>query len=64
NARFLVKLRDDVEIDISIDDLQIKNTNWEKLKEVFEELGFKSLLKNLKELRLEEGNKPLQKSLF
>jgi len=64
NAKFLVKLRDDVKIDISIDDLQIKNPNWEKLKKAFEELGFKSLLKNMKELRLEDGNKPLQKSLF
>ena len=64
NAKFLVKLRDDVKIDISIDDLQIKNPNWEKLKKAFEELGFKSLLKNMKELRLEDGNRPLQKSLF
>ena len=63
-TEFLVKLKDDINLNISIDDLKIKNTKWEDLKRVFEELGFKSLLKNLREIKPNNDNKPLQKSLF
>lgn len=63
-AEFLVKLKDDISLDIPIEELEVKNTNWEDLKKIFEELGFKSLLKRLKEMKLDGESKPLQKSLF
>ncbi len=63
-AEFLVKLKDDIDLDIPIEELEVKNTNWKELKKVFEELGFKSLLKKLKEMKLDGENKPSQKSLF
>ncbi len=63
-TEFLVKLKDDIDLDITIEELEVKNTNWEDLKKVFEELGFKSLLKKLKEIKLNAENKPSQKSLF
>ncbi len=64
DAEFLVKLKDDIDLDIPIEELEVKNTNWEDLKKVFEELGFKSFLKKLKEMKLDIENKPSQKSLF
>lgn len=63
-AKFLVKLKDDIDLNIPIEELEIKNTNWEGLKKVFEELGFKSFLKKLKEMKLNIEDRSLQKSLF
>ncbi|RUM60907.1 MAG: 5'-3' exonuclease, partial [Persephonella sp.] len=63
-AEFLVKLKNDIDLNIPIEELEVKNIRWKDLKKVFEELGFKSLLKKLKEMKLNGENKPLQKSLF
>lgn len=62
---FLVKLKTDVPFDIDIEDLKKGKTDWEKLMKVFEELGFKSLLKELKKKEKDEDEeKAKQKSLF
>jgi len=60
---FLVKLRDDIEININIEDLKKGKTEWEKLIEKFKELGFKSLIKEIgkKEKKHEEEK---QRTLF
>ena len=62
---FLVKLKNDVPLEIDIEDLKKEKTDWEKLMSVFEELGFKSLLKELsKKGKNEKEEKTKQKSLF
>ncbi len=62
---FLVKLKNDVPLEIDVEDLKKRKTDWEKLLEVFEELGFKSLLKELsKKGKNEKEEKAKQKSLF
>ena len=61
--RFLVKLKTDVEIDIKLEDLKKGKTDLIELKRKFEELGFKSLLKEINKAgKVEEKGK--QKSLF
>jgi DNA polymerase-1 len=63
--KFLIKLKDAVPVKIDIEDLKKEKTNWEKLMEVFEELGFKSLLKELKKKdKNEDEEKTKQRSLF
>jgi len=64
--RFLVKLKTDVDLDLDIDDLKKDKTDWDSLITAFEELGFKSLLKEIKNKNEErkDEQKPVQKSLF
>ena len=62
---FLVKLKNDVPLDINIEDLKKGHTDWEKLMETFEELGFKSLMKEIsKKEKNEKEEKSKQKKLF
>lgn len=61
----LLKLHDDLEIDLEIKDLKKEKPDLEHLKNIFEKLGFKSLLKDVEKDNLtKEDNKKTQKSLF
>ncbi|RUM46984.1 MAG: 5'-3' exonuclease [Hydrogenothermus sp.] len=62
--RFLIKLDDNTPLDIEIEDLEKKQTNWEDLIKEFETLGFKSLLKEIKNKKVNHEEKPVQKKLF
>ena len=62
--RFLIKLDDNTPLDIDVEDLAKEQTKWEELIEEFEKLGFKSLLKEIKNRKVENEEKPVQKSLF
>lgn len=62
--RFLIKLDDNTPLDIDIKDLEKEKTNWEDLIKEFETLGFKSLLKEIKNKKVKHGEKPVQKKLF
>jgi len=64
--KFLISLKTDVNLGISIEDLKKEKTNWQKLKSLFQELGFKSLLKEIKKDKVDkdEPESPVQKSLF
>ncbi len=59
---FLVKLKTDVPIDIAIEDLRKEKADLQKLKEEFEELGFKSLIKDIHKPKEETAIK--QNTLF
>ncbi len=61
--RFLVKLNSNVPIEIDIEELKKGKTQWEALLEQFNELGFKSLLKEMKKKEKDE-KKAAQKKLF
>jgi DNA polymerase-1 len=61
--RYLLKLEDNIPLKIEIDDLKKKSTDIEKLKDVFERLGFKSLLKSIEKENLKTV-KTKQKTLF
>ncbi len=45
--RELVKLKTDIDVEVKIDELKKRKTDLLKLKELFEELGFKTLLENV-----------------
>ncbi len=62
----LLKLHTDLEINLDIKDLKKEKADLERLKHIFEDLGFKSLLKDVEKnnLNKEEDNKKVQKSLF
>ena len=62
--RFLIKLDDNTPLDTKIEELEKKQTNWEELIKEFENLGFKSLLKEIKSKREKDEEKPVQKRLF
>ncbi len=62
-SKFLLKLKDDINLDISIEDLKKNKSDLERLKTVFENLGFKTLLKSLDKTNL-NLSKGKQKSLF
>lgn len=62
--RFLIKLDDNTPLDIEIEDLEKKQTNWEDLIKEFKTLGFKSLLKEIKNKKVNNEEKPVQKKLF
>jgi DNA polymerase-1 len=62
-SRYLLKLEDDIPIEIEIDDLKKKPTDVKGLKNIFERLGFKSLLKSIEKENL-NVSKNKQKSLF
>lgn len=51
---FLVQLKTDIPLDISIEDLKKGKADLQKLKEEFEELGFKSLIKDIHKPKKEE----------
>ncbi len=51
---FLIKLKTDVPLDISISDLKKGKADLQRLKEEFEKLGFKSLLKDIYKGKKEE----------
>ncbi len=51
---FLIKLKTDVPLNISIEELKKGKADLQKLKEEFEELGFKSLVKDLHKVKKEE----------
>ncbi len=61
--RFLVKLKTDVNLDIEPEELKKEKADLMALKKKFEELGFKSLLKELGKVKSVE-KKGEQKSLF
>ncbi|SNZ07891.1 DNA polymerase-1 [Persephonella hydrogeniphila] len=61
--RFLVKLRSDIDIGIEPEDLHKEKADLIALKKKFEELGFKSLLKEIGKVKSIE-KKGEQKSLF
>ncbi len=61
--RFLIKLKQDVDISIDIEDIKKEKANLSKLKEEFEKLGFKSLIKEIYKHKKEE-TKAKQGSLF
>ncbi len=61
----LLKLHDALEINLEIKDLKKEKPDLEHLKNIFEKLGFKSLLKDVEKDNLsKEDNKKTQKSLF
>jgi len=62
-SRYLLKLEDNIPLNIEIQDLKKKPTQTQKLKEEFEKLGFKSLLKAIEKENI-KTDKPKQKSLF
>ncbi len=51
---FLIKLKSDIPLDIDIEDLKKEKADLQALKEEFEELGFKSLLKEIYKTKKEE----------
>jgi DNA polymerase-1 len=53
---FLVKLKSDIPLDIDVEDLKKEKADLQKLKEAFEELGFKSLIKEISKPKKEEVN--------
>ncbi len=59
----LVKLETKINLPIDINDLKVKQPNWEKLFKEFEELGFKKLLQEFKEKK-DKDESPRQQSLF
>lgn len=61
--RFLVKLKTDINLDIRIEDLKKGKADLIALKNKFEELGFKSLLKEINKTKIVEKEEK-QKSLF
>lgn len=63
--KFLVKLDDNVPLDIKIENLKREKIDWESLIKEFEKLGFKSLLKEIgnKEQKYEKKEKS-QRTLF
>lgn len=63
--KFLVKLDDNVPLDIEIENLKREKIDWESLIKEFEKLGFKSLLKEIgnKEQKYEKKEKS-QRTLF
>ena len=46
-SRTLGEIITNIPLDISLDDLRVKNPEWETLKNIFEELEFKSLLSKI-----------------
>jgi len=62
-SRFLVKLKTDVDVETSPKTLMKEKADMFKLKDKFEELGFKTLLKEIGK-REKIGEKGHQKSLF
>ncbi|NPA12878.1 MAG: 5'-3' exonuclease [Aquificae bacterium] len=63
--RFLVKLKDDIPLDFTLEDLKKEKADLLKLKEKFEQLNFKTLLKEIqKENRPKPEEKGKQISLF
>ncbi len=62
-SRYLLKLDDNVPLDIDINNLKKSPADIEKLKDIFEKLGFKSLLKSLEKENL-KTTKIKQKTLF
>jgi DNA polymerase-1 len=64
-TKSLVKLHEDVNVDIDINSLKKEKPDLMKLKETFEKLGFKSLIKEIdKPNILEKKGQVSQKSLF
>ncbi len=61
--RQLVKLETNINLPIDINDLKVKQPNWEKLFKELEELGFKKLLQEFKEKK-DKDESPRQQSLF
>ncbi len=53
---FLVKLKSDIPLEIDVEDLKKEKADLQKLKEAFEELGFKSLIKEISKPKKEEVN--------
>ncbi|NPA57788.1 MAG: 5'-3' exonuclease [Aquificae bacterium] len=62
--RFLVKLKTDIPLDITPEDLKKRKADFVKLQEVFQQLGFKTLMKEIGKGKESEGQKGQQKSLF
>lgn len=61
----IIKLDANIEINTKIDDLKKSKPDLEKLKQIFQELGFKSLLKDVEKSNLKiKEEKIEQKSLF
>jgi DNA polymerase-1 len=61
----IIKLDANIEINIKIEDLKKSKPDLEKLKQIFQELGFKSLLKDVEKSNLKiKEEKIEQKSLF
>jgi len=61
-SRYLVKLQTDIDLDINIEDLKKKKTDFMGLKNFLEELGFKTVLKDLD--KFAKDDTPKQGSLF
>ena len=63
-SRRLAQIITNVPLDINLDNLKIGETNWEKLKEVFEKLEFKSLLNRIPKDKIESISVSEYKSLY
>lgn len=63
-VRSLVKLHQDIDIPVEIESLKKDKPDLIKLKEIFEKLGFKSLIKEIEKPNLEKKQTIVQKSLF
>lgn len=63
-TKSLVKLHDNITIDIHIGDLKKNKPDLIKLKEIFEKLGFKSLIKDIDKPNNLDKKLMVQKSLF
>lgn len=61
--KILVKLETKIDLPIDINQLKLKQPNWDKLLKELEELGFKKLLKEFEEKKEKDGT-PKQQSLF
>jgi DNA polymerase-1 len=60
----LVRLHDDIQLEIDIESLKKEKPDLLKLKEIFEKLGFKSLIKDIDKPNNIEKKHTVQKSLF
>lgn len=57
-SKFLATIRTDVPIEISLEDLKVKNIDETKIREIFSELEFKTLLKKFIETPETTASKP------
>ena len=63
-SKALVKLHQDIDIPLELESLKKDKPDLVKLKEIFEKLGFKSLIKEIDKPNLEKKQQITQKSLF
>ena len=60
-SKFLATIRQDVPVDVSLNEMTVKEANKEKLRKIFDELEFKKFAEKLLGTESTNANKPSQK---